>query len=153
VSDRTSVCAPTNPFCGEIYVMDADGRSLRRLTRMKRIGPADYPAWSPDRTEIAFSLLWVDDIALIKPDGSHLRRLTPKGFTPVGRPAWSPDGGKVAVSGFRRPDRSSRSLGIYTINSDGSHLHLLFRCRWMLDDLAWSPDGGQIAFTGEGGVR
>jgi Tol biopolymer transport system component len=147
-TDRTAGCEFLSPdTCSEIYVMDADGERLRRLTRDKRIGPAFYPFWSPDGTEIAFSryTTTTDDIEVMNADGTHLRRLTPTGFAPFGRATWSPDGSKVAVAGYSRADPSSFPAGIYTVDSDGSDFHLLVRC--LCAGLAWSPDGREIALT------
>ena len=83
---------------GDIYVMAADGSSLRRLTTTRL--EEGMPAWSPDGTRIAFAregALWVMDV-----DGTDQTPL----IEPVGpgeyqsSPSWSPDGTMIA---FVRP--------------------------------------------------
>jgi Tol biopolymer transport system component len=83
----------------EIYVMDADGTNVRRLTNTR---PADEysPAWSPDAMRIAF---WRrtpegDTIVVVNVDGAGERRLTVprEGAT---SPVWSPDGEYIAYVG------------------------------------------------------
>lgn len=65
-----------------IYVMDADGSRLHRLTKPlpPSSGTADDPAWSPDGSKIAFEGRNRDNsvsfIYVINADGSKPRRLT-----------------------------------------------------------------------------
>ena len=64
----------------EIYVMDADGTNIQRLTH--RPGADGHPDWSPDGSEIVFSFNGEDgtgeDVGLwlIGADGTNLRQLT-----------------------------------------------------------------------------
>jgi Tol biopolymer transport system component len=81
-----------------IYVMNADGSGLRRLSPPLR-GSGDIlsasetePCWSPDGRDL---VLEAGDgvIAAVPVAGGRLRRITAlRGF----QPAWSPDGGLVA---------------------------------------------------------
>jgi Tol biopolymer transport system component len=108
----------------EIYVMNVDGSDLKRLTSH----PDDdqYPDWSPDGKQIAFSR---DGIYIMNPDGSDQTRLTEFG----GCPAWSPDGRRIAFS---------HSQDLYVMNADGSgltHLGSNINCP------TWLPDGNYIA--------
>jgi tol-pal system beta propeller repeat protein TolB len=68
-----------SPIKWDIYVINADGTGLMNVT--DHLGNDDYPAWSPDGVQIAFSRtenssLNLADIFIINMDGSDLRRLT-----------------------------------------------------------------------------
>jgi TolB protein len=61
---------------GEIYLMNADGSNVRRVTRG---GKSYAPAWSPDGRLIAFNSLRAgpgEEVYVMRPDGTAVRRLT-----------------------------------------------------------------------------
>ena len=73
----------------DLYVMNADGRLQRRLTRAPRDNSA--PAWSPDGRKIAF-LSTRDgnpEIYVMNTDGTEQRNLT-RNPTDDRLVAWSP---------------------------------------------------------------
>lgn len=89
-------------YNGEIYVMDANGRNLRRLTR--NTGDDNEPDWSPDGSRIVFSSdrNFPDgespELYSIAPDGSCLTWLT--NGTPASESGdWRPGGGSPAAGG------------------------------------------------------
>src|SRR5215211_8021082 len=100
-----------------IYTVDPDGSSLSRLTNGNPRFP-QFPAWSPDGTQIAFydnaGQIWV-----MGADGSNPRTLTPnKLYVQTSNPPrWSPDGKRVAfyhnVSDYDPSD-------IYTVDLYGN---------------------------------
>ena len=132
----------------EIYVMDADGANLVRLTtdawvQIAPVTKVTSLAWSPDGTRIAFTADRAGDrrIFVMNADGTDLVKLTdhPAGN---GAPAWSPDGRRIAFTVQRFGNDE-----IFVINADGTELVNL--THHPADDAApaWSPDGHRIAFT------
>jgi TolB protein len=82
-----------------VYVLNADGSDLRRITPMRL--NAGNPDWSPDGRRIVFNSSFEGQAAVelytVRPDGMGLRRLRRErkrsfSFEPV----WSPDGGRIA---------------------------------------------------------
>ena len=123
----------------DIYVMDANGSGVRRLTR----NPAedDRPAWSADGRKIAFvSGRAGDGIYLMKADGSGLRRL----LRDAAFPAWSPDGKEIAFLSDR-----GGNYDIYVMGANGGSVRDLTRNPAGYQAIgrpAWSPDGSKLAF-------
>ena len=81
----------------EIYVMNADGSDLHRLTRSP--GLDVRPAWSPDGTRIAFTSNRDGnyEIYVMNADGSDPRNVTSHPARDD-HPAWHPDGRLLFVS-------------------------------------------------------
>jgi TolB protein len=122
---------------GDIYVVDADGAGLARLT--SRPGPEFDPVWSPDGTRIAYrdsraGLNVHDQIYVMNADGSGARNVSRNSNCCDFSPAWSPDGWEIALN------------GLDLMAADGSN-----RRRLQLAALGeyptWSPDGDRIAFS------
>lgn len=86
----------------EIYVMNADGAGVTRLTNT----PADegYPAWSPDGRTISFDSDRTGnfEVFAMNADGSNVRPLTRHPARDVSA-TWSPDGSKIVFMSDREP--------------------------------------------------
>jgi Tol biopolymer transport system component len=126
----------------EIYVMNADGTELKRLTKTSLDEWA--PDWSPDGKRIVFVYGPLakeeQQIYLINSDGSNRSQVTPVS-TDYTSPDWSPDGKQIAFESFQ-----DKSQQIYVINIDGSNLTKLTNIPAWKGGPAWSPDGKLIAF-------
>src|SRR5262249_8708406 len=93
----------------ELYVVNADGSGLRRLTYDALA--ERQPAWSPDRTQIAFSARdgsGNSGIYVINADGTGEHAVT--GGPQDDSPQWTPDGRIVFQRGVRA----------WIVNADGS---------------------------------
>lgn len=130
----------------EIYVMNADGTGVTRLTRDGHSNSG--PAWSPDGSRLAFAIYRdagpsVAGIQVMLPDGTAQTRLS-VGDATDRTPAWSPDGARIAFV---------RDVGevatIFVMNADGSGVTPLTDGRAQADAPAWSPDGRRIAFASD----
>jgi Tol biopolymer transport system component len=84
----------------EIYVMNADGSAVTRLTNTS--ADEGYPAWSPDGRAISFDSDRSGnfDVFAMNPDGSNVRPLTKHPARDVSA-TWSPDGSKIVFMSDR----------------------------------------------------
>jgi Tol biopolymer transport system component len=95
---RIAIAAvPLEVRASEIYLLDADGSGLRRLTNNQI--PDMQPAWSPDGRSIAFmsSRRGRLEIYSMRADGSRQRRLTDQSED-CESPTWSPNGRWIVAS-------------------------------------------------------
>jgi TolB protein len=133
----------------DIFVMNADGSSKRRLARIE--GIESEPTWSPDGRQIAFRNN--STISAVDVDGGKARQLVSPGGTAavnpagsganklaVGRgdpstPQWSPDGTKIVFALWQ----SGEACSIWVMNGDGSGQLQLTDNRACDHDPAWQP--------------
>jgi TolB protein len=137
----------------EIYIMNADGSGLKRLTD----DPAHdvCPALSSDGSQIAFLTSRHDpdssfpnlkyEIYVMSSDGSHPRRLTTTDAA-EDHPAWSPDGSRLTFDADYDGDGYAE---IYAMDPDGTNLIQLTSNQANDQFADWSPDGTQIAFSSD----
>jgi TolB protein len=128
---------------GKLWVVNADGRGLRRLTRG---GSKDAdPAWSPKGSPIAYaSTARPPGIWLVRPDGTHARPLRRRGVG-GGAPSWSPNARQITFAA--RCAEDALHTCVYAISASGTRRRQLTRPA-NDDDWApaWSPDGRQIVW-------
>ncbi|MFN2226164.1 MAG: FG-GAP-like repeat-containing protein [Anaerolineae bacterium] len=137
----------------EIYVMNADGSGLIRLSDDP--GFDDSPALSPDGGRVAFLTARHDpdphfpdlkyEIYLVDADGGNQRRLTTTDAA-EDHPAWSPDGARLL---FDADYDGDGFFEIYVLDlGSGDITRLTFN--QANDQFAdWSPDGAHIAFSSD----
>jgi TolB protein len=126
----------------EIYVMNADGSGVRRLTDH----PANdsTPTWSPSGQQIAFTSdragSAIPQIYMMNADGSNVQRLT-VGESWADRPSWSPSTNEIAFTARNGPAYDIKVLNLNTrqtrqlTNGEGSN-----------ESPAFSPSGRHVAF-------
>jgi Tol biopolymer transport system component len=128
----------------EIYVMNADGSNVRRLTDNSASDGQYGIAWSPDGKKLVFSSNRLtgsnDNFQLFEMDAdgsnAHLLNSSYCGCYP----AFSPDGKRIAFAGF------TYNFEIFVMDSDGSHAVNLTQSKDKDFNPAWSPDGRSILF-------
>jgi TolB protein len=136
----------------DLYVMNADGSGVSRLTDLK--GGVFAPSWSPDGKRILFLSdtgrryeyaphFHNDYLAayVVDADGGNLTKLFeyPSYGSQI---TWSPDGTQIAFDSWT----GHNSADIFAANLDGSNRKVL--TLFPTEDVApvWSPDGKQIVF-------
>jgi Tol biopolymer transport system component len=143
----TSTRAAANPAVYnandyEIYVMNADGTGIKRITNNTF---TDWsPVWSPDGKQIAFASnrdnYFGSDVFTMSVDGSLVTRLTnSQPSVHAGGPAWDPHGHAIVFS---------KEDGIYTVDpATFTQTRLTTAGSWTDSNPSYSSDGSKIAFV------
>jgi len=137
---------------GDLYLVDADGANLERLTSTP--DPDLSPDWSPDGSLVVFSRnvpsgtqLWVVDVAT----GAETQLTDPAGRDET--PRWSPDGTRIAFSRFPfAAGAEEPSHDLYVMDADGSNPVRLTETPFSEIDPNWSPEGEELVFTRDEGL-
>jgi hypothetical protein len=145
---------------GDIYVINADGTGLRRLT------DGMEPAWSPDGTKVAFTR-WRDPRGLYVINGDGSNETLVFGWSEAKGAAWSPDGSRIAFTrwyGGRDKDTEVCSRGrcrilpadhwwkLGVVRLEDGYFHELLCYAHSLSP-SWSPDGSVIAYDSDFGIH
>ena len=128
-----------------LYAIDPDGTDEIQLTDGNSYGPA----WSPDGTRLAFTLVADDgssQIATVAADGTDLQMLT-SGPGVHETPSWSPDGTWIAY-GYSPilPWDAGFHTVLYRIDADGSNPTLIGDPDVFDYEPKISPDGTKVLF-------
>ena len=152
-----------NKFAANLWIINADGTTLRPLTNLTADSSDCINAkWSPDGSKIVFESAraldatnaigenYSKNIWVMNNDGSEVRPLTR--LNGVGehntQPQWSPNGNYIIF----RSERSglfNSNRNIWIMKADGSGLSSLTNFNdstALVGAPQWSPDGTRIAF-------
>lgn len=141
-----------SPGDGSLLVQDANAKETRMIFDPKDGTYADFPAFSPDGKQIAFSTSSIKpdgtfqyDIRIMNADGSNARVLVipdnPKGM--FAHPTWSPDGKEILFTQSYPADPSGEHSEIDRASASGGAIQRV------IDDALdgeLSPDGKKLAF-------
>src|SRR6266550_2650198 len=108
--------------CTYIYVRNADGTGVTRLSGVTPLEFDEHPTWSPDATKIAFTsdLSGNDQIYVMNAAGGGMPvRLTATSARET-TPAWSPDDSRIAFQSDRDPPAGNFNVKIFMMNADGT---------------------------------
>jgi RNA polymerase sigma factor (sigma-70 family) len=129
----------------ELYVMDADGANLLRLTHNQVSD--DHPTWTPDG-KILFSrdlsgYCQVFKLMVINPDGTGETGFPAGGPECFGVwPEFSPDGSRIAFALWQ-----CRQWDLWVMDADGANQRQLTSLGGIHAPPRWSPDGQKITFA------
>ena len=141
----------------EIFLMDPNGKQIRRLTEQPKFDTE--PAWSPDGRQITFvsyrdleripkGEIHRGEIYLMNADGSNPINLTHAPDRADGISSWSPDGGQIAfTSATLFNDDILANSDIFVMDADGANPTNLTNHDAQDQVPDWSPDGNRIAFS------
>ena len=140
----------------EISTINSDGSERTLLTNTPGYQSLN-PAWSPDKTHIAYMSnrsgrygIYILNLF----DESTTQVPLPEGFNTYFDARilydvdWSPDGTRLAFTGMP----PAGLYGVYTVFIDGSGLTRLNTSSEICSGPKWSPDGKHIAYRGPGNV-
>jgi TolB protein len=121
-----------------LYVMTADGKDVKELTREGNPNGFVYPAWSPDGKRIAYAhpgegglQIWVVDT-----DGSNKKQLTQL-TSSNSYATWSRDGKRIAFAHFDGPKSA-----LMVMAADGTNLKTVVELPRTVAEggrVAWKP--------------
>jgi eukaryotic-like serine/threonine-protein kinase len=134
----------------EIWAINRDGSGLQQLTQM---AGAHHPVWSPDGSQMVYSIHTPRNAAYIFRVGQAWAEQTPAALAPLSDTSqtfetwsWSPDGKRLA--GLRHfADGSHAGIGVYDLESK-TYDWLTNFGEWPL----WFEDGRRILFADHGKI-
>lgn len=124
----------------DLYLMDYDGKNVRRLTSHKALVLS--PNCSRSGTKIVFNSdkVWDQDIYVLNLIPRVRESRLTRGLRLEQSAEWSPDGSRLAFSS---------KADIYVSNANGSNPKRLTRSSAIDISPTWSPDGKKIAFVSD----
>ena len=132
----------------QIYVMNADGSNVVRLTNSG--ANDDFPRWSPNGAKILFQSdrdhldTGYMDVYVMNADGTGVTRLTTDA-SDDSFASWSPDGSRIVFQNIG----NGVDYQVWAMNADGSSPINLTNSSSSDGEPSWSPDGTKIAFASD----
>lgn len=143
----------------DVIVMDADGSGQRRVASFGSIWGLN---WSPDGKWLALVNRtrgrngWGagnDDIYVVRPDGTGIRKVVATRRFDEGWPAWAPRSHTIAFQRTAECEGNDEfsvcDLNVWTIRVDGSRLKQLTESPHAEAAPTWAPDGRKIAYSSD----
>jgi Tol biopolymer transport system component len=135
----------------DIYVMNADGSNLRRLTHHDSSMMLHDRSlhWSPDSRKVLFSMdnVFISDIRhwgdlfLLDVNSGRVTNLTDSGSDDDVEARWSPDGRKIAFTSGNSTRSGDFTYGICIMDADGSNR---VKLDGALSQPCWLPDSKRL---------
>ena len=127
----------------DLYVANADGSDLRRLTKSRE--DESSPCWSPDGQSICFAAKINDRRSLCKVSvsGGSVQRITTSGVSNPTEPDWSPDGKWIVFTA------QMGGFEICVVPSRGGKAEILVSG----EDASWSPNSRTVVYAQRGSQR
>jgi|GEM_PF-1668315 len=139
-----------------IFLMNGDGYFVSQVYKNsnKSLSLGNEISWSMDGKTIAFVRNSYSDIYLVDVSSGTAKRITDDRLSIERDPAFSPDGEKIVFSANIEGKGSGKpNMAIYTMNRDGSGIHLIYQCPGgTCGEPDWSPEGNRIALSENGNI-
>ncbi len=135
-----------------VYVMNADGSNVHRLTNSTDIHEVN-PAWSPDGKWIVFGAVSTDGygttLQVVNLVSGEIKELVGANYTTPSFPSWSPDSKFVWFSSWKDQITVMRS-DLYTVDIDSGEIKRVTNTGvdgGAYQNINVSPDGSRILFS------
>lgn len=137
----------------DVYVMDADGTDLRRLTHNHSFVSFQGLQWSPDSNKVLYGLETLmlsdidhyDDVFVIDVASSKSTNLTNTPEIDDAYFTWSPDGRNIAFVSTETLRPGIWDTGVYVMDANGSNVR---RIAGLEGRPSWLPDSVTLMATG-----
>lgn len=127
----------------DLYVCNADGSDLRRLTKSRE--DESSPCWSPDGQWICFAAKINERRSLCKvsASGGPVQRIATSGVSNPTEPDWSPDGKWIVFT------RQAGGFEICVVPAQGGDATILVSG----EDPSWSPNSRTVVYANRNSRR
>jgi class 3 adenylate cyclase/Tol biopolymer transport system component len=123
-----------------LFVIPSSGGGSRKISNDTAFINYSFPCFSPDASQIVYSINWGNEIDITPTLGGSPHKLVSNGDLPI----WSPDGKHIA---FFRKLPSSYIWELFMINPDGTEEKKITQIKpTIYHDIAWSPDSRRFAY-------